>query len=441
MIRKQLGIRRPKDALYLFLTTIVSLFVLFIFFGAFYQIVTGRILYNPLYFSPIRLNIQFPYLLGICVFLMYASVVIWLVMGIASIFYKKKRDGVIITEDKIISIIIPACNEEDVIGNILSDLICQSYKKFEILVVAHNCRDKTADRARMIQDKRIRVIEFNTRGSGKALALNEALYESKGEIIVQFDTDNRIKDVHFLRKAVAYFEEDPELIGIQSRLATSNPKASLLSLLQEVEYEAFSAISWAGREVLKLPCFLAGTGIALKKKAIEDIGGWSNSLVEDFELFTRLAIKKKRIRYADNLEVFDEKPITWTSLFKQRSRWVKGHLQVTWKNVENFGNILDYIYRLTPLSVFAWWLSILIYVFYFVTGQFSMWNLGNELWIIWTFFFQMLLMITLWKRGGVKKALLLVPQWFFGFHWTLVAILSLNVKSWAQTKTVHSGNL
>ena len=440
MIRKKLGIRCFKDVLYFSLTTFVSLFVLFIFFGAVYQIITGRIPYNPLY-SPIRLNIQFPYLLGVCVFLMYASVIIWLIMGIASLFYKKKHKGMATSEDKFISIIIPACNEEDVIENILSDLVCQSYKNFEILVIAHNCQDKTAERARTIKDERIRVIEFNTRKSGKALALNKALYESKGEIIFQFDTDNRIKDVHFLRRAIAYFEEDSELDGIQSRLATSNPRASLLSLLQEIEYEAFSAISWAGREVLKLPCFLAGTGIALRKRALEEVDGWNNSLVEDFELFTRLVIKKKKIRYADNLEVFDEKPTTWTSLFKQRSRWVKGHLEVTWRNVENFGNILDYIYRLTPLSVFAWWLSIIIYLFYFVTGQFSMWNLGNELWITWTFFFQMLLMIALWERGGFKKATLLIPQWFFGFHWTLVAILSLSVKSWAQTKTVHNGEM
>lgn len=430
-----------KDALYFFLTALVSLFVLFIFSGAIYQIITGRILYNPLSFSPIRLNIQFPYFLGVCVFLMYASVIIWLIMGIASLFYKKKSNYMATSENELISIIIPACSEEDVIENILSDLVCQSYKNFEILVIAHNCRDNTVSKARMIQDKRIRVIEFNTRCSGKALALNKALYEARGEIIFQFDTDNRIKDIDFLRKAIAYFEEDSELIGIQSRLATSNPRASLLSLLQEVEYEAFSAISWAGREVLKLPCFLAGTGIALRKKTLEEVGGWNNSLVEDFELFTRLAIKKKKIRYADNLKVFDEKPITWTSLFKQRSRWIKGHLQVTWKNVESFGNILDYIYRLTPLSVFAWWLSILIYLFYFVTGQFSIWNLGNELWIAWTFFFQILLMITLWKRGGFKKSILLIPQWFFGFHWTLVTILGLGVKSWAQTKTVHNGEV
>jgi cellulose synthase/poly-beta-1,6-N-acetylglucosamine synthase-like glycosyltransferase len=206
-----------------------------------------------------------------------------------------------ISEDKLISVIIPACNEENVIGNIVSDLVCPSCKNLEILVIAHNCQDGTVNKARMINNEKVKVIEFNTTSSGKALALNEGLTEARGEIIVQFDADNRIKDPYYLSKLLSYFEKDPELAAVQSRLVASNPKDSLISLLQDTEYEIFSAISWSGRDVLKLPCFLAGTGVALKKETLEELCGWHNSLVEDFELFTRLSLKNKRICYADNL--------------------------------------------------------------------------------------------------------------------------------------------
>ncbi len=436
---KQLGINCYRDILYFLLTVAISLFVFLIFYGALYQIITGKYFYNPWFASPVRMNIQFPYFLGVCVFFMAASIIIWLILGIFSILYKRKPDSIAISEDKLISVIIPACNEENVIENILADLVCQRYMNLEILVVAHNCQDNTVNKARMINDEKVKVIDFNTTGSGKALALNEGLTEARGEIIVQFDADNRIKDPYFLSKLLSYFEKDPELAAVQSRLVASNPKDSLISLLQDTEYEIFSAISWSGRDVLKLPCFLAGTGVALRKKTLEELGGWHNSLVEDFELFTRLSLKKKRICFADNLEVFDEKPVTWVSLIKQRSRWVKGHLQVTWDNIDKFGNIIDFIYRISPLSVFAWWLSMLLYLFYFVTGQFSVWNIGNLLWVGGTLFFQAVLVVSLYKRGQTKKIFFVIPQWFFGFHWTIVAIASLGVKSWSQTKTIHYG--
>ena len=185
---------------------------------------------------------------------------------------------------------------------------------------------------------------------------------------------------------------------------------------------------------------MAGTGGVFRKTDLLEIGGWRNYLVEDFELFTRLSLKKKKIHYADNLVVYDEKPTTWVALFRQRTRWVKGHLQVTWENLANFGNPLDYFYRLSPISVFAWWISTLLYLFYFLTGQLSIWEVGNLLWVSWTAVFQVLLVYALWRKGGFKKVALSPLYWFFGFHWVWVTLLSLRVKSWAQTKTVHVGD-
>ena len=93
---------------------------------------------------------------------------------------------------------IPAHNEEKVIRNILNDLICQEYKNLEILVLAHNCTDNTIRNAKSVSDERIKVLDIQTRKSGKALALNEGLKAAKGKIIAQFDTDNRIKEKNCL---------------------------------------------------------------------------------------------------------------------------------------------------------------------------------------------------------------------------------------------------
>ena len=435
---KKIGVIKLKDFWYFFLLMAIFGIILLFFSGAIYQMVTGWELHHYPRIILRRMSVQFPYLLYISVFFMYFSVSTLFIMGIAGIFYRKKKDRVTYKEDKRISIIIPAHNEENVVKNIILDLLKQTYQNMEILVICHNCRDRTAERAREVKNEKVKVIELNTRKSGKALALNRALEMAEGEIIAHFDTDNQIQDKNFLRRLAFYFE-DESIDGVQSKLSVTNPTESILTMMQKIEFDIFNIIGLAGRNALGLPCFLSGTGTALRKEVIEEVGGWSNSLVEDFELFTRLSRKGKRLEYGNNLVTFDEKPSTWASLLKQRSRWVKGHIQVALDNIDYLGNGLDYLYRLIPFSVFSFWISSGLYGFYFLTGQSSVWDLGNNIWIGWTSFFILFKISLLLKTGGIKRVFFLFPQWFFSLHWLLVGVMALKVKSWAQTKTVHNG--
>ncbi|MCD6568685.1 glycosyltransferase [bacterium] len=438
---KKIGITSPEDFLYAIATIILGVYISLILIVTLLQNLGIELSYQ-VRFILLPLNLQFPFLLLLCVLLMYSSVLVWLIMGIASLFYRKKKDLILLRNTPyLISVIIPAHNEKRVIKNILLDLIKQKYRRLEIIVVAHNCTDSTIKIAKTIKDPRIKIIKYHSRKSGKGLALNKGLKYASGEIIAQFDADNRIKDPFFFNRAIVYFLKDKQITAIQSTLLTSNSKGYLLSFLQEIEYDIFSSISWTGRSVLNLPCFLAGTGILVKKQILERIGGWSNSLVEDFELFTRLTLKRKKIIYADNLCVFDEKPITWSAIMKQRSRWIKGHLGVTWRYIDQLGNWLDYIYRLSPLAVFAWWMSNLLYIFYLFTGQISIVNINSWIWIGWTLFFFLIMTITVWKKRGPKRIIYLPLYWIFGFHWFFVVLYSLGVKNWSETKTTHFGTL
>jgi cellulose synthase/poly-beta-1,6-N-acetylglucosamine synthase-like glycosyltransferase len=437
-ILKKIGIFTFEDFIYAFATGILAIYVISILLMTIFQ-VSGQTIVLQNHLLPYALDIQFPFFLILCVALMYLSMFIWILMGLASVWYKRKEDVVIKNDLFLISILIPAHNEEDVIKNILGDLITQEYKNLEIIVLAHNCTDATIDKAKSIKDPRIRVLDIKTRKSGKALALNRGLESANGEIIAQFDADNRIKDKLLFNRAIAYFQ-DEKVDAIQAELSTSNKFASLLTFLQEVEYDTFSSISWRGRDVFHLPCFLAGTGIFIRAKVLKEVDGWDNSLVEDFELFTRLTLKNKKIIFADNLVVYDEKPPSWSGIMKQRSRWIKGHLRVTWDNLDKLGNWLDYIYRLSPLAVFAWWGSNFLYWFYYLTNQVSAFNVTGWIWLSWTFIFFSFLFYNSIKKRGWTRALFLPIYWIFGFHWLWASLYSLGVKSWQETKTIHYGD-
>lgn len=94
-----------------------------------------------------------------------------------------------------ISVIIPAHNEERYIGTCLRSIKNQSFRDFEIIVTASACGDKTVKIARkyakVVVDKR----------TGVSLARNIAVRKAKGDILVFIDADsamsrNLLKEVN-----------------------------------------------------------------------------------------------------------------------------------------------------------------------------------------------------------------------------------------------------
>src|SRR5688572_13284677 len=83
-----------------------------------------------------------------------------------------------------ISVVIPARNEEEFLPATVEALKAQSYRNFEIIVVANGCQDRTADVARELG---CRVFELGDRGLGAARNLGGR--EACGEILMFLDAD------------------------------------------------------------------------------------------------------------------------------------------------------------------------------------------------------------------------------------------------------------
>ena len=87
-------------------------------------------------------------------------------------------------ENKLISVIIPAYNEEKVIGNCFESLEKQSYRPLEIIVVDDGSSDNTL---KIAEKFNIPVLKQNHQGPG--LARNLGASKAKGEILVFVDAD------------------------------------------------------------------------------------------------------------------------------------------------------------------------------------------------------------------------------------------------------------
>jgi glycosyltransferase involved in cell wall biosynthesis len=88
----------------------------------------------------------------------------------------------------LISIIIPAHNEEKYLGETLQALQRQTYRYFEVLVVANGCTDRTVEIAR---DKCDRVIVHPARDLGKAR--NTGAAKARGDLLIFLDADTRLE--------------------------------------------------------------------------------------------------------------------------------------------------------------------------------------------------------------------------------------------------------
>ncbi len=95
------------------------------------------------------------------------------------------------TVSTFISVIIPARNEEENIGNLLKALQEQTYPKelFEIIVVDDHSTDKTAEIVAQFENVKLLHLEDDINNSYKKKAIETGIAAASGELIVTTDAD------------------------------------------------------------------------------------------------------------------------------------------------------------------------------------------------------------------------------------------------------------
>jgi cellulose synthase/poly-beta-1,6-N-acetylglucosamine synthase-like glycosyltransferase len=87
-----------------------------------------------------------------------------------------------------------------------------------------------------------------------------------------------------------------------------------------------------GKDVLNLFVYLKGSCQFIRRDVLERLKGFDEkALSEDMELSARLAQNGYRIRYASNVQSWQESPASVKSLFKQRLRWYRGTMEVAFR--------------------------------------------------------------------------------------------------------------
>lgn len=229
------------------------------------------------------------------------------------------------------SIIIPAKNEEKVIGRTLDAMLKLNYPadKTEIIIVEDGSKDKTPEicekYARSFPE-RIKLVR-RKESNGKPGALNYALNFATGDVIAIFDADT-IPSKNVLLKAAKYFKEE-NVAGIQGKIYNINSNQNFLTKYVSYQIKFQYEIYMNGKDAMRLFVPLNGSCYFVKRNVILEVGGWDeNQLSEDTELAARLTEKGYRIKYAPDIISWQETPSKIGIFFKQRVRWYRGTMEV-----------------------------------------------------------------------------------------------------------------
>ena len=263
--------------------------------------------------------------------LSWTVTIFWLYQVLVSLcsLIKLKDKPLKVNKEHRFMAIIPAHNEEAVVGNLIESLKNQTYNKdlYDIYVIADNCTDNTAKIAK--EAGAIVYERFDETKKTKGYALNWFLQQKIAEdapydAFFVFDADN-IVDKNFIKNMNKKLCQGEDVV--QGYRDIKNPSDNWITAGYAIFYWQMHRFYHLARYNLGLSPLLNGTGFMVRFDVIKPQGWDTETLTEDIEFSLKRIIKGKKLGWATDAIVYDEQPTGFRQSWSQRSRWTVGHIQ------------------------------------------------------------------------------------------------------------------
>jgi cellulose synthase/poly-beta-1,6-N-acetylglucosamine synthase-like glycosyltransferase len=230
-----------------------------------------------------------------------------------------------------IGVLIPAHNEEEGIVRTIESISSGDYpaNRFEIWVIADNCSDGTAERARQAGARVFERIDLDRRGKGFALDwfLKNCRSEYLNADAVTIIDADVIADRNFLREMSASLS-NPEIRVVQAYNGVSNPHAGWRPALVDAAFNIFNHLRMAGSFKLSGTSVLKGNGMGFRTGVLVEYGWPCHSIVEDMEFTLELLKNGITIHYNPDAVVRSEMVTAGRNASSQRARWEGGRFML-----------------------------------------------------------------------------------------------------------------
>lgn len=319
-------------------------------------------------------------LLLLSITILAIPVSIFAIQILAALAYTNKPPE--LSGDKLpnLTILMPAHNESLVITETIKTLIPVLDSPHQILVIADNCNDETANIARELGTTVIERQHATLRGKGYALDFGlQYLKASPPEVVIVIDADCKADAQAIAQLTRACVKHQRPIQALYLMQPQSNP--SLKERIAAFAWLVKNYVRPLGFNVLGLPCQLMGTGMAFLWKDITAIHIASGHIAEDMKMGVDLARINKAPIFLPEALVTSTFPRDKNATKTQRARWEHGHLSVivsdaptlfieaiVTKNLQMLGLALDLIVPpLAVLTLMCCFIFIISFILYQLT--------------------------------------------------------------------------
>jgi len=227
-------------------------------------------------------------------------------------------------------VLVPAHDEEELIGPCVASLLAQDYppQLRRVVVVADNCGDATAEVA-AAAGAEVWVRDLpQLRGKGPALrwAFDRLPdLDPAPDAVVVVDADS-VADPALLRELEAVFRRGHPVVQADDVLAErpGDPRATL----EAAAFLLRNRVRLSGRAALGLPALLCGNGMLLARSVLARHPWTAYSLAEDAEYSLILLAAGVRIGFARRATVLAQPTPGARGMHTQSLRWDGGRLEL-----------------------------------------------------------------------------------------------------------------
>jgi len=253
-------------------------------------------------------------------------VVILFVQVAMSLFSPKSKIGKLSDQRLNIAVLIPAHNEEHVIGETIIALKKQLNDSDCLLVVVDNCSDRTASVANDLGAEVLERTDNQKLGKGYALDFGINYLRDSGntpEVMVVIDADCIVEEKCLdilVEKCVQTRRPVQALYLMHSNATTPGKK------ITEFAWIVKNLVRPLGYLKLGMPCQLMGTGMAFPFTLLSEVSLANSNIVEDMKLGIDMARIGNSPVFCPEARVVSVFPDEEKSIESQRTRWEHGHL-------------------------------------------------------------------------------------------------------------------
>jgi len=196
----------------------------------------------------------------------------------------------------LVSILIPAYNAQEFIGETIRSALAQTWSRKEIIVVDDGSNDATFAVARKFESANVKVVTKSN--AGAAAARNKALFLSQGDYVQWLDADDLLSPDKIERQMLAASESASKRVLLSSGWVYFHYRTKNRSIVPTALWHDLSPTEWLVR---KMSCNLhmqTATWLVSRELTV-DAGPWDTRLLsdDDGEYFSRVLVASDAVKF------------------------------------------------------------------------------------------------------------------------------------------------